>query len=348
MNGKKVNIRTVAVECGVSKATVSRVLNHNQKVNPELRKRVIEVIRKYNYNPFDNLPSLKKAKLKSIRAIVPYTEQTRILANPFYAKGISGMQHACFEKGYDFVMSNEQGFDQMESDPTLVNQLLNSSDAFVLFCPGRNQDRLIRRLKAHNAPVGLVNRRTTVPGVVTVTEKRKQGVHAMLLHLKTLGYRDIGFGNVNKTIIPNIDYAQEACGDLGLAFNPDRVCWFDYKEGLRVENWLKRLHQEGKMPEALFIFDDVIAIEAIGMLQALGYKVGGEVAVVGYDNIEQAGFVRPGLTTMNSPIDRMAAFAVRQLADQAETGRCEGVEIQFEPELVVRESCGVKAGNISH
>jgi DNA-binding LacI/PurR family transcriptional regulator len=107
-----------------------------------------------------------------------------------------------------------------------------------------------------------------------------------------------------------------------------------------LDTWLVKLMKKPAPPTAFFCYDDTLAIHLINGLEKLGIRVPEDVAVVGYDDLDEAAHFKPALTTVNMPVGEMCTVACKIVADYVEGVKMGKMEVVLEDELVIRESCG--------
>jgi LacI family transcriptional regulator len=331
-------IRDVARKCRVSIATVSRVINHKPGVRKETAARINSYIRKKDYNPYRNVAILKLIKQRVIRVIMPYIS-TAAQTDQFYMKALAGIRTTAEQHQYEVVLAGEREFNQ-PGIPRATTALPATAMGVILLCPVFDWESEIERLLEWQVPVALVNRRSK-HNVLSVHDNRPAGVRHALEHLAGLGYASIGCLAHQGAIFQDAAACREAFHQLGRENAGYTVHVVNHQTGDSETAILDRLHREQHMPRALFIVNDVGAIRAMQHLQRLGYRVPQDVAVVGFDNVGMGEMVYPTLTTIDVPVDKMAALAARQIIDHvAGAAGPFAMELTMENELVVRESCG--------
>ncbi|MCU1404908.1 MAG: LacI family transcriptional regulator [Glaciihabitans sp.] len=326
-------IGDVARVAGVSKATVSRVMNSIRSVNPEIAAHVRAVAEQLNYVPSDTARSLSLGVTKTIGMIVPD------LANPMFQQILHSLNRAAAGDGYQVLVADAQ--ESAEAEPGLVLGIRRRSDAVVLCAPRMGPDRLAEVLLAVG-PAVVINRQP-VAGVSTpsISVDYAAGITALLDHLVGLGHRHLLFLSGPSQSASN-RARQDGLAEF-VAAHPDlRIdtvpCGSGLDDGYRAWEAVK---ENGAT--AVLAFNDIVAIGFMGRLREVGVNVPGDLTVVGFDDIDLARFASPPLTTMTVPQGLMGEAAWLQLLHQLE-GKPTQRDTVFTPELVARESSAAPRG----
>jgi LacI family transcriptional regulator len=327
-----VTMADVARAAGVSRMTVSRVINDKGEISPSTRQRVLDVIEQLDYRPSSIARGLATKKTTTIGLVVPD------IANPFFSDLACGVADRAYSEGYNLFLCNthESQHRELQILESLVEQRVDG----LMLCSSRLPDDTLRRaLRRHSAAV-LVNRRLADSDVGTVVLTDRQGAQSASRHLLQRGHRAIGFLAGPATSYSGRQRAEgfrAALSAAGVSYNPAwvRYCSSGMEGGREIAVDLLAQHPE---LTALFCYNDLVAVGALQACTILGRRVPDDVAIVGFDDIPLAGLVNPPLTTCHvSRVelgDRAMELLLRGIAGRAED--CE--EITLRPELVVRAS----------
>jgi LacI family transcriptional regulator len=336
-----ITIEDVARECNISKATVSRVLHKNPDVKEETRSRVLTVIKKLNYDPFQNIPLARHVKTKSLGIVLP----VMVIGDdpdPFFFRAISSFKKVTSSNGYDCVLYSTEELEKKLFGEAVGGALGLACDALIFFCPHGNWNRLLKSLKQRDIPCLLVRRFTDVPGVPMIGDNDYDGGRLAMDHLFKLGHKRIAW--VGGTVWPYLMDRQRAYRDFIKEQNleSDEMLEWDVSKQERYgrEEWVRTVVRSATPPTAFFCTSDVTAYHVINALHAEGRRVPRDVSVVGYNNDYFANMMNPPLTTVNIPIQEMISLACRLAMDILDGGKMENVEIKARNELIVRGSCG--------
>lgn len=327
-------IADVARKAGVSVATVSRVINGTKFVSPELRQCVLQAMEELDYHPNLLAGSLRRGKSYTIGLIVPDT------ANPFFGEVAKAVEDVGFQNGYNVVLCNSN-YD-LERERSYIEVLLAKQVDGLVFIPCSSEIAHVRDLLAKmRGPVVIADRYTPELSTDSVTAANRVGGRLVAQHLLTLGHQRIGWIGRPEYLVHVQDRFigfRETLAEQGVIV-PDELCvrgGFSLEDGLRAA---RRLLSGPNPPTAIFAYNDIMAIGALRAAREMGLHVPDDVAIVGFDNIPQASFVTPQLTTVDHP-----KYHIGELATQLLIGRLRG-EIEGDPQqhvldvrLVVRES----------
>ncbi|MGC9019523.1 MAG: LacI family DNA-binding transcriptional regulator [Candidatus Bipolaricaulaceae bacterium] len=329
---EKLTIKEIAQLAGVSKATVSRVLNGRPGVSPKTREKVEEIIRMYSYRPSPLARGLSSQKTGVIALVISHPA-ARLFAHPFLLEFLPGISHVLEENGFRLVLSIPETEERCEIVcQRIVQEKL--AEGVVMLGVRRNDPRLPWLSKNH-LPVVTVGRPLGYIGISFVDVDNHGGARLATEHLIQLGYKQILFINGPKEHTAAIA-REEGYRAAMRAHNlkADVVYGdFSYISGYQAvkERWRK-----GRRVTAVFAASDMAAIGACMAFKEMGVKVGAEAAVVGFDDIPHASFFDPPLTTVRQPIRELGKEAGRLILHILEGGASESVVLPTV--LVVRES----------
>jgi DNA-binding LacI/PurR family transcriptional regulator len=343
-----VTVEDVAKRAGVSRATVSRVVNVNPRVSPEARLAVTRAIEELRYVPNPAARALMTRRSDSV-AVVILESANRLFEDPYFNQLLLGISGGLADHEVQLVLLIAQS--ALEEERLERYIAAGHVDGAMIIGP-RGDDELPRRLVARGVPV-VVNGRPSgeeAPGnahaLSYVDVENREGARVAVAHLAAGGRRRIA------TIH----------GPLDLASGRDRLD--GYREGLEAAHlqvdpgleegggYIPPLAADAmgsllaRFPDldAVFAASDSMAAAAIGVLLDAGRRVPEDVAVVGFDDSPVAMTVRPTLTTVRQPIGAMgrelAELLMRQISDPAGSPS----RVIFPTELVVRESSARVAG----
>jgi LacI family repressor for deo operon, udp, cdd, tsx, nupC, and nupG len=292
-------IYDVARAAGVAPSTVSRAFSRPGRVNSETAQRIRDVAEQLGYRVNPIARALSTQRTRMIALVVSD------ITNPFYFEIIRGAEEAAVAAGYTMILSDTQESDALERQA--LERAMPAVEGIVL-ASSRMSDSAIR-MTAKQKPLIVLNRAITdVPSVVT---DNARGARSALEHLAQLGHDAVTY-----VAGPEASYADgqrwrsllEASHDLDVRVrrvgpNPPTVA-----EGVRAAGQLR-------LPanSAVIAYNDQLAIGLIRGFHSAGARVPRDVSVVGFDNVQFAGLVTPGLTTVAAPLKLMGATAVEHL-----------------------------------
>lgn len=327
----RITIADVAREAGVSRQTVSRVLNNKGEIKPETLARVRAVIERLDYHPSSIARGLATRHTLTLGFIVPD------IANPFFADISRGADDVAQQAGFSLLLCNTAEDPIREAD--LLRKLEQRSVDGVVLCSSRLPERDLADLMKRHPAVVLVNR--CLPGSSAVCVDDAHGAGLLVRHLLRAGRRAIGC-----LAGPPVSYSSQerargyaealaaAGGHLAPALTI-RCPSLDLEGGRHAA---RSLLAERPKTDAIVCHNDLVAVGALQACAELGRRVPDDVAVAGADDILLASLVTPALTTLRCDRHALGATAVRLLLDQL-NGASDGCKtVVFQPELVVRAS----------
>lgn len=329
----KVTMRDVAERAGVSKATVSHVLNGTRFVEPETRARVEQVIAALDYRPNLLARSLRRHETLTIGLITPN------IANPFWAELASEVEQAGRAAGYTVLLGNNNW--SAEQERAYVQTLLARQIDGIVLAPVNTDLNAVGDLRAAGTAAVLVGQQLQHEGISAVMVDDARGGYLAGEYLLSLGHRRVGC----ITSPPGLDSAgqraaglRQAFADAGLAL-PDSAFVagdFEYASGEVAVRIL--LERDGGLT-AIFAINDQMAIGALKGLRRLGRQVPEDISVLGFDNISYAALHEPGLTTVSQPLAELGRQLVELLLRQIHEPGSPPEVRKLAPTLVIRESC---------
>jgi LacI family transcriptional regulator len=336
----KLTIRDIAHLSGLSKSTVSLVLNNSPKVDPETRRRVVEVMRRHNYVPNFAATALAKGDTGLIGMIVPGLTW-RLMANINY-----GVAKVVEDTKYEIVLftsTNERDYDGV------VDRILSSGLSAGLLVVTHDQQPLDRLTELHRGglPIVLIDTLGARNELPSVGADNYAGGLAAGRHLLELGHRRIA-GILGPTDHPyvreRLHGLRDALTAAGIGPDPALDAETEFEQGLIRERTRELMALPAqRRPTAIFAFQDSAAFTLLDELAEIGLRVPEDVSVIGFDDIDAASHVRPALTTIRQPFVDMGKQAARLLLD-ALNPAAESAEEQhlvLPIELIVRDSTGV-------
>jgi LacI family transcriptional regulator len=334
---KRTTLQDVAERAGVSLKTASNVKNDWPYVSEETRRKVQRAMTELEYRPCRVAESLVTGRSETIGVVVPD------VCNPFFSTGFRGCEDELAARGYSACLCNTD--ESLDRETYYLELLVDQGvDGLVLWGSCAGADDLVRNI-GETVPVVSVDglaRRGTADFTYIAVDNR-QGAEQITRHLVGRGLRRIAY----------------LAGASSRAPAQDRLAGYTRaleKAGLSVE---EHLVAEGSpsigggyaaaldllsrlKPDALFCYNDLMAIGAIAAAQELGLDVPGDLAVVGFDDIVPASLVTPLLTTVRIPQYELGRQAVSMLFERLENPALPARTVNCPVELIVRESCGAR------
>ncbi|HEY0756497.1 MAG TPA: LacI family DNA-binding transcriptional regulator [Ktedonobacteraceae bacterium] len=356
---RKLTILDIARIAGVSKSTVSRVLNQHARVNPETRERILHVIAEHDFAPSLNAKGLR-GQSQLIGMLVPALSWSLIL------ESIQGIAQVAERSAYEIIlysfMANKDFSDVL--DRVMATRLT----AGLLAMLQTQSTAHLLELYRQGIPIVLVNNiglRTELPLVVA---DNYGGAYQAVRYLTSLGHRRIAYISGPFSLPCAHDRYQGYCAalkDVGLT--PDPALFqqgrFEIVSGRASTEALLELAEP---PTAIFAANDEMAYGVLDVAKMHGLRVPEDLSVIGFDDIAPSASTHPALTTIRQPFREMGQCAAELLLSLLDAQRplsadwqkfaidyrpepvaslgreqADPLQIQLPTELIVRETCGL-------
>lgn len=327
-------IRDVASKAEVSIATVSRVVNGNRPVHPDIRERVLKAVEDLDYRPNLLARGLRQRNTSMIGLIIPDN------SNPFYAELARAIEDAGFAAGYSVILCNTDLSE--EKLQAYIDVLLSHKVDGVIFIDIANMViKSLDRILAEGIPIVLTNADVPVSTMDQILVDNYQGGYLAGQYLLRLNHRRIGCITYPETVIgetSRIGGFRQALADSGIALTPDHFAFGNgrYDSGYQA---MQELIQRRPDLTAIFVFNDLMALGAMNALHARGMRVPDDLSIVGFDNIFYASAFEPALTTIAQPITTIGQECIARLIDRIQLPEKPPIHISLPVELIERSSC---------
>ncbi|MGN8644864.1 LacI family DNA-binding transcriptional regulator [Gracilibacillus sp. HCP3S3_G5_1] len=338
MKQKSITIYDIAKEAGVSSATVSRVIAGNYPVSAKTRKKVLDLVKKYDYLPNAVARSLTKKETKMIGFVLPD------ITNPFFSQVFIEAEKYALTKGYTLMLCNSMNSSEMESKYLRI--LSERQVEGILLMGGtinkQNPNSVEVQEIVHvldKLPVIMINGRVEGIHCHSVRTNEAKGMELIIDHLISLGHKKIGLiGGMEG--ITTTDVKVNTYRKLLSKYNlPFKESWqvysgFDVQRGEEAIDKLLTFNKT-ELPTAIIGINDLIII---GALKACRRKKLKHFAFVGFDSTDLAKNSSPEITSVSHPYRELGKKAIDLLINAGnESG--ENKDLLLDPYLEVRESC---------
>lgn len=327
------NIYDIAKEAGVSISTVSRVLNHKDRVNPETKSRVEEILEKYDYKPSAIARGMVSKSMKTVSIL---TVDIRV---PHYSRTAYTIEREFSRRGYEVTLCNTGG-EAEETEKYLRTVLEKKVDGIVLvgsvfntICKKPEISSLLKKV-----PVVLANGKLELPNSYSVLVDDRYGVALAVEHLIQKGHQELYYLKDMNTVS-----AQLKCEGFlsemekhGIQDAEKRVLETELsiEGGMRA---VEKLLAEKREITGIVCGEDMTAAGAVKALLRHGFRVPEDVAVTGYNNSEYARICEPQLTTVDNKPELVAMMSVQLLTSLIEKADAYS-SCTIQPELVIGQT----------
>jgi LacI family transcriptional regulator len=337
-----ISIRDVARRAGVSIATVSRVVNGIPTVDPELAKRVWQVINEVGYFPNTQARALVSGRSRMLGLIVSE------ITNPFFPELVQEFESLAVAQGYEVLIGSTNY--EPERTESLIRRMLQRNVDGVAVMTFGIEEELVQKLVEREFPLVFVDAGPDLPNIRVLKVNYGEGIRQAVQHLAALGHRRIAFitGPLRlRSVIARRNAFLKSMAELGLAVPPAHIV-----EGTHTMEGgilaMEQLSSKGELPTAVMCSNDMTAIGALHALFRAKRNVPREISVVGFDDIHLAQFMLPPLTTVQMSCKDLAAAAVEALRAGIERDHPKAAkkEWQIPTRLVVRQSTDFPSGSL--
>jgi DNA-binding LacI/PurR family transcriptional regulator len=307
-------LHDVAHLAGVSIKTVSNVINDYPHIRSSTREKVEQAIAQLGYQPNLTARSLRSGRTGVIGLALPE------LSLSYFAELADSVMVAAERRGVT-VLIEQTGGDRARELEVLTSPRRQQTDGLLFSALGLGQDDA--RLLEVPYPVVLLGERIFDGPTDHVTMRNIEAARAATEFLLTRGHRRIAIvgaheGEVIGSAGLRLTGYREALDAAGVEFDPALIGYTDLWHRSNGATSMRQLLESGVRFDAVFAFNDTLALGAMRVLQEAGIRVPGDVAVVGFDNLDEAQYSLPSLTTVDPGREEIAETAVRVLLERIE------------------------------
>ena len=328
----------IAVECGVSKMTVSRVLTGRNGVSAATRRKVLAAASRFNYevNALAQNFSLKRSGF--IGVATPFQG---MIGSNYFGEVLAGFQRVLGETAWDFALFDTSS--NSFSDGRKLEKLYRTRrvDGLLVLAP-HSSDSFLDTLSDIRIPLVVLGETVASPDVCSVTCEDYEGIKMVCAHLCSLGHRRIAFvgGPPDLTTAKRRENAYiEFCRAGKLKMPPDYIQFGDYTMRSGRDAGLALL-KSPVPPTAIVTANDMMAFGVIESARELNVSVPGALSVAGFDDLPTAAERFPSLTTVHQPVIEMAERSMQLLVDCLNLGQPPTGQIRLPVYMVKRQSTG--------
>jgi LacI family transcriptional regulator len=331
-----VRMKDIARDLGVSVVTVSKVLRNHSDISEETRARVLRRIKELNYRPNLAARALVTGRTYTVGLIVPD------LVHPFFAEVAKGLSRVLRKKGYSVVISSSE--EDVELEQQEIEQLVARRVDALFLALGQTSPEALQRVVEQQIPYVLLDR--TIPGVDAnfVGVDDQEAGRLAVEHLAEQGCRRIAHirGPEVSTAVGRLEGYRRALAGRGVdapASYVVRGTHGDDAADLSGYESMRQLLRASPRPDAVFCYNDPMAMGAMKAILEAGLDVPGDIAVVGCGNVTYAGLLRIPLSSIDQSSaaigERAARLALSLIESKTDP---KPKSILLTPTLVVRDS----------
>ena len=329
----KITLSTIADDLKVSTATVSLALRDSPLVAETTRIRIRERAKEIGYVYDRRAASLRTQRSDIVGVLV------RDIINPFFAEILRSIERELGSNRQTFLLCNHG--DDLELQTGFISTLMQFGADGVIMSPSVGTEAEdIARVEEAGLPVTLVARTVEGANVPAFLGNDEAGFHLVTKHLIENGHTDIAL--VGGTRLTSTGRArrrgfQNAFKEAGISIpnREDIETPYDRKAGYAA---VDKILAQGKAPTAIACCSDTVAFGVMHGLRQRGFEPGKNIAVTGYDDIEEAAISGPALTTVNDGHDEIGRLAAKALFSKIKGEQPKAKDVLIEPALQIRNS----------
>ncbi len=343
---KKITIEEVAQKAGVSKGTISAVINGKNSVKPQTREKILSVMKELNFRPKGVARNLKNGSQdKSIGIII------KDLNYPFYTAIASGAREYANDKGYSVIVTSSE--DDHECEKRLSHLFATKDIKGTIIAPivaGTIEIEHLFRLKMINYPFVLLEDVKGIQANVVAIDNLK-AIKKAVKYLIESGHKKIvhfAGPQYSSHTIERIEGFRHAFSESTLVFHKDMIVHVgsNYDESYKKTLEYFKGKKKKDYPTAIVCFNDMQALAVISALKNLNIKIPEDISIIGNDDIYYAKIYPVPLTTIKAPQEEIGRKAAEILIRNIESTKLLPVEkVVLETEFVVRQSTKVLRNN---
>ena len=325
-------ITDVATLAGVSTATVSRVLNENPRVNPEMARRVKEAIAELGYRPSPAARTLRTQQSRVWALLIPDVR------NPFFTEMVRGIEDVAYTAGYSLILCNTD--EDSEKERTYLELALAERVTGIILAPTHPPTSSLAEVIENDVPIVTVDRKVDGYDLDHVVVNNVAGAEQAVEHMLECGYGRLGCisGPLETTT------GQERLAGFrrgiernGAQVDDSLVQVGDFREasGTRA---MERLLQLDRPPDAVLVANNLMTLGALEAVLNAGFRIPDQIAIIGFDDSPWNVLSRPSITSIAQPTYELGTETSRLLMSRIEGYTGPAREVMLSPTLRIRSS----------
>ena len=326
---KTVTINDLAKKANVSMASVSRVINNDPSVRPEIRIAVEKAVEEMNYK---HKTRSKNAHTNRIGLLIPD------ITNPYFPLLMKGITNIARVQGITTVLANSDLNEEIEAEH--IKKLIDTGVDGLIYIPfSEHLSPSMQKLLDQNFPIVFLDREINLHHICSVTSDNKEGAYQATTYLLNLGHTDIACISGLPYLSTSVSRLEGFCKGMAefnirpkeeLILHGDTSLGSGYTETIRL--------LDSNIPfTAIFATNDMMAFGAWKALEERGYSIPDDISIIGYDDIQFSSFI--SLTTIAQPAYEIGRNALLLLLDLISKRRWPPQKIVLRDSLIIRKSC---------
>ena len=334
MKKNTVTMDDVAKYTGVSKTTVSRVLNRiPNAASKETTQKVLDAIEELGYYPNQVAASLKRTTTKTIGLVMGDIE------NPFFSLMIKGVEEVLRGSGYSLILANSNYEDALELELCML-MLSKQVDAIMITPSGLSSCEKYNAILEKQTPIVFMDNYVPGCGVDTVMVNNVEASVEACDHLIKLGHKDIAFisGPANRISSDFRTKGFQKAMEEKLGASDPIIKRGDHTQTSGYA-CMKELLQMPKIPTAVYIANNLMTVGALGAIKEAGLRIPEDISVLGFDDMYWYSITQPSLTAIDQPAFEIGRTAAKRVVMRLKNKKQPSPEIiEMKARLIVRDS----------
>lgn len=328
----KINISEIAKLAGVSKSTVSRVLNGHADVMPETRQRIQQIIKQVDYHPKAYAKAISHQRSETVCTVLPYSPRNAF-SNPYYIEVIRGIASVVQEQGYQLLLLYSGQGDYM----TAAKE--QRADGIVFLNPMEVDHQNIQELDKMGFPITIASRAVGLSHINCVCIDDYKASTLAIEHLVLQNHKHIAMINIPRQFASGeirFQGYKDTLKKYGIPFRAEYVVTC---EDVLIENGMYAMQKLLQIPDitAVYVTDDMMAAGAIRAISMAGKSVPENYSIVGFDDHPLSEYLNPALTTIRHDACERGRIVATMLMDKIDNKAVEDLHM-MDVELIIRDS----------
>lgn len=340
------NSSDIAKIAGVSRSTVSRVVNNYGNVPQETREKVLEIINKYNYVPHASARTLAGVKSRILGLFIIDTKNecnyNKMTTSSYFSPFTNAVVDTANKQHYNIlitIINNPADFKNAKE------MFYNKTVSGGIFIGGNNNDPDIKEIIEEGYKVAVIEQdindeHDTFNKCIVINSDSFGGAYEATNYLIGLGHTNIAHiaGDMgHRTAVLRLEGYKKALNDANIQVKNSLIVKGDYTEESGYKAGKKLLSRE--TPTAIFVANDSMSFGVMNAISEANLKIPDDISIVGFDDTEVSRYLQPSLTTVRVPLFQMASIATNNLIKASEEDNNFYGNYKIPLELIIRNSC---------